>query len=199
MSSQPTFLVKSRQAQTDKHHSFLSESDRNELFLVGYVFLVLAYRGGRVCFFFFFVRKSVSPFARSFVRSLARSLVHTFRVSYLSLLCFRFPYFVLSLFRCFYFFISFVRSLVRSFLRSVFRSFVRSFVLFLIFVLSFFLSLYLCFCLPCRLRANDGLLVPRDLIHAFLQFSLHAKLAAVAARAMGFAAACLTSRRRFHI
>ena len=81
-SSQSTFLGKSGEAQTDKHHSFLSESDRNELFLVGYVFLVLAYKGGHVCFFPFRLRASVSLFVRAFVRSLVRSFVRNFFVSY---------------------------------------------------------------------------------------------------------------------
>ena len=41
---------------------------------------------------------------------------------------------------------------------------------------------------------------PADLIHAFLQFSLHAELAAAAARAMSFRAAFVTrGSRRFHI
>ena len=41
---------------------------------------------------------------------------------------------------------------------------------------------------------------PADLIHAFLQFSLHAELAAAAARAMSFRAAFLTrGSRRLHI
>ena len=115
-----------------------ASTDGNELFLVGYVFLVLAHGGGQVCFFLLSVRRSVSPFARPFVPSFARSYFHCVLFIFAS---FCFPGFVRFLFRIFVsFVISFVRAFARSFVRSVFLSFVRSFARSL---LSFFLSLCL--------------------------------------------------------